>query len=117
VAPAPIDSSGCCLRKRNNIAGLSCLRATRGLQSILEKTQAEYRANQTQLPELPFEQQNPLCSQLPGVHERVMRIVGKEITTDPQILMLLGKRNAKERLASLLLSLSSRYKKTPFVPR
>lgn len=46
-----------------------------------------------------------------------MRIVGKEITTDPQILMLLGKRNAKERLASLLLSLSSRYKKTPFVPR
>lgn len=61
--------------------------------------------------ELPFEQLNTLCSQLPGVHEQLMHIVGKEITSDQQMLMLLGKRNAEERLASFLLSLSSRYKK------
>ncbi len=61
--------------------------------------------------ELPFDQLNTLCSQLPGVHDQIMRIVGKEIATDQQMLMLLGKRNAEERLASFLLSLSSRYKK------
>jgi len=66
--------------------------------------------------ELPFDQLNRLCSQLPGMHDQIMRIVGKEITTDQQMLMLLGKRNAEERLASFLLSLSSRYKKRGLSP-
>jgi len=70
----------------------------------------------TSICELPFDQLNPLCSELPGVHEQIMRIVGKEITTDHQMLMLLGKRNAEERLASFLLSLSSRYKKRGLSP-
>jgi len=65
----------------------------------------------TSVCELPFDQLTALCSQLPGVHEQILRIVGKEITTDQQMLMLLGKRNAEERLASFLLSLSSRFKK------
>ena len=61
--------------------------------------------------ELPFDQLNRLCNQLPGMHEQIMRIVGNEITADQHMLMLLGKRNAEERLASFILSLSSRYKK------
>jgi CRP/FNR family transcriptional regulator len=63
----------------------------------------------TSVCELPYEQLTALCSELPGVHEQLMRIVGKEITSDQQMLMLLGKRNAEERLASFLLSLSTRY--------
>jgi CRP/FNR family transcriptional regulator len=66
--------------------------------------------------ELPFEQLNQLCSQLPGMHEQIMRIAAKEITIDQQMLMLLGKRNAEERLASFILSLSSRYKKRGLSP-
>jgi len=65
----------------------------------------------TSVCELPFDQLAELCCQLPGVHAQIMRIVGKEITTDQQLLMLLGKRNAEERLASFLLSLSARYKR------
>jgi CRP/FNR family transcriptional regulator len=65
----------------------------------------------TSVCELPFDRLAELCSELPGVHEQIMRIVGKEITTDQQMLMLLAKRNAEQRLASFLLSLSSRYKK------
>jgi len=65
----------------------------------------------TSVCKLPFDQLAELCSRLPGVHEQIMRIVGKEITTDQQMLMLLGKRNAEERLASFLLSLSSRFKR------
>ena len=65
----------------------------------------------TSVCELPYDQLNTLCSQLPGMHDQIMRIVGKEITADQQMLMLLGKRNAEERLASFLLSLSTRYKR------
>jgi CRP/FNR family transcriptional regulator, anaerobic regulatory protein len=65
----------------------------------------------TSVCELPYEQLTVLCSELPGIHDQLMRIVGKEITTDQQMLMLLGKRNAEERLASFLLSLSTRYQR------
>jgi len=59
--------------------------------------------------ELPFNQLEELCHQLPGLQKQMMRLVGKEISSDQHMLMLLGKRNAEERLASFLLSLSSRY--------
>jgi CRP/FNR family transcriptional regulator len=39
-----------------------------------------------------------------------MRVVGKEITADQRMLLLLGKRSAEERLATFLLSLSKRYR-------
>jgi CRP/FNR family transcriptional regulator, anaerobic regulatory protein len=38
-----------------------------------------------------------------------MRIAAKEISAEQQMLMQLGKRTAEERLASFLLSLSSRF--------
>ena len=74
-------------------------------------TSASVALETTSVCELPFDQLAALCSQLPGVHDQIMRIVGKEIAADQQMLMLLGKRNAEERLASFLLSLSSRYKR------
>ena len=61
--------------------------------------------------ELPLDKLTTLCNELPGMHEQIMRIVGKEITTDQEMLILLGKHNAEERLASFLLSLSLRYQK------
>ena len=70
----------------------------------------------TSVCELPYDRLNSLCKQLPGMHDQIMRIVGKEITADQQMLMLLGKRNAEERLASFLLSLSTRYKKRGLSP-
>lgn len=60
--------------------------------------------------ELPFDQLEELCHKLPGLQKQMMRLLGKEISSDQHMLMLLGKRNAEERLASFLLSLSSRYK-------
>ena len=59
---------------------------------------------------LPYDQLETLCQDLPSLHRQVMRIVGKEISSYHQMLMLLGKRSAEERLASFLVSLSSRYK-------
>jgi len=60
---------------------------------------------------IPLDQLSTLCNELPGMYDRILGIVGMEITTDQEMLMLLGKYSAEERLASFLLSLSSRYKK------
>jgi len=60
--------------------------------------------------ELPFNRLEELCHSLPGLQKQMMRLLGKEITSDQQLLMLLGQRSAEERLASFMLSLSMRYK-------
>lgn len=60
--------------------------------------------------ELPYDSLESLCNRLPGLTRQIMRVASKEITSDQQLLMQLGKRTAEERLASFLLSLSSRYK-------
>lgn len=61
--------------------------------------------------ELPFSRLEGLCGELPGLHKQMMNVLGREITSDQHMLMLLGKRTAEERLASFLLSLSTRYMK------
>jgi len=60
--------------------------------------------------ELPFNRLEELCHKLPGLQKQMMRLLGKEITSDQHMLMMLGQRSAEERLASFLLSLSTRYK-------
>jgi CRP/FNR family transcriptional regulator len=59
---------------------------------------------------LPFLQLEELCRTLPSLYRQVMRVVGKEVTSDHEMLMLLGKRSAEERLATFLVSLSGRFK-------
>jgi CRP/FNR family transcriptional regulator len=61
--------------------------------------------------ELPFSKLEGLCHDLPGLQKQMLNVVGREITSDQHMLMLLGKRTAEERMASFLLSLSTRYHK------
>jgi CRP/FNR family transcriptional regulator len=58
--------------------------------------------------EIPFGRLEELSSQLPSLQRRFFQIMGNEITKDQQMLTLLGKNSAEERVASLLLSISSR---------
>jgi len=58
--------------------------------------------------ELPLEQLELLCHKLPGLQRQMRRIMGKEVSKDHKLLLLLGKMTADERLASFLLSLSAR---------
>lgn len=59
---------------------------------------------------MPYNRLEELCQILPSLHRQMMRVVGKEISSDHRMLLLLGKRSAEERLAAFLLSLSTRYK-------
>ncbi len=58
--------------------------------------------------ELPLDQLETLCHKLPGLQKQMRRIMGKEVSKDHKLLLLLGKMTADERLASFLLSLSTR---------
>ena len=58
--------------------------------------------------ELPINQLESLCAELPGLQKQLRRIMGKEVSNDHKMLLLLGKMTAEERLASFLLSMSAR---------
>jgi CRP/FNR family transcriptional regulator len=59
--------------------------------------------------ELPLSELNELCSEIPGLQLQMMRVLGKEITSDHDKILSLGHRSAKGRIAGFLLTLSRRY--------
>ena len=59
--------------------------------------------------ELPLADLNELCSQIPSLQAQVMRIIGSQIVSDHDKIVLLGNRSAREKMATFLLMLSQRY--------
>lgn len=59
--------------------------------------------------EIPFSQLERLSHQLPNLQSRFFAIMGNEIVKDQHIHTLLSSYTAEQRLASFLLSLSTRY--------
>ena len=66
--------------------------------------------------EIPFSQLEKLSHQLPNLQSRFFSIMGNEIVKDQQIHTLLSSYTAEQRLASFLLSLSSRYARCQLSP-
>jgi CRP/FNR family transcriptional regulator len=68
----------------------------------------------TTVCEMPFGQLEELCAEIPGLQHQLLRLMSKEILADSELLTLLGKKAADQRLAALLFSLSMRYKQRGF---
>ncbi|MBU0501072.1 MAG: fumarate/nitrate reduction transcriptional regulator Fnr [Gammaproteobacteria bacterium] len=66
--------------------------------------------------ELPFGQLEELAQVIPSLQHQLFRLLSKEIAEEGKMLTLLGKKNAEERLASFLMSLSCRFKRRGFSP-
>ena len=58
--------------------------------------------------EIPFNRLEELSLQLPSLQRHFFQLMSREITQEQQIITLLGKSSAEARIASLLLSISSR---------
>ena len=58
--------------------------------------------------EIPFSRLEDLSLQLPSLQRHFFQLMSKEITSDQQLITLLSKNSADERIASLLLSISTR---------
>lgn len=61
--------------------------------------------------EIPFERVEGLATEIPGLQRHLFRIMSLEISEDEQLLVLLSKRSAEERIAALLLGLSARFRR------
>lgn len=64
--------------------------------------------------ELPLDSLNELAGKVPALQSQLIRIVGREIATDHDKIILLGHRTAREKMATFLLMLSQRYKALGF---
>jgi CRP/FNR family transcriptional regulator len=52
-----------------------------------------------------------ISSQLPNFQDQLLRLVSRELSTENKLLLTINKRNAEERMATFLVSLSSRFHK------
>jgi len=66
--------------------------------------------------EIPFARLEELSSSIPSLQHQMYRLLSKEIGHDTEMLLLLGKKSAEERLASFLLSMSRRLRKRGLCP-
>jgi CRP/FNR family transcriptional regulator, anaerobic regulatory protein len=59
--------------------------------------------------EIPFDNLDKLTNTMPKLRKQILRMMSGEIKTDQEMLMLLNHKNAEQRLASFILSLSQRF--------
>lgn len=68
----------------------------------------------TSLCEIPFSQLEELGNRFRGLQHHLLRLMSKEIIREENMLMLLGKMSAEQRLASFLLSIAARFRQRGF---
>ena len=72
--------------------------------------------DRTSVCEIPFEKLEELAGKIPSLQHHFFHLMSKEIQDSQQLSMLLSKNSAEERIASLLLSLSSRFRRRRLSP-
>lgn len=68
----------------------------------------------TTVCEIPLNQLESLADDLPDLRKQLMRTMGTEIRHDQNMMLLLSKKNAEERVASFLLDIAQRYSRRGF---
>lgn len=63
---------------------------------------------------LPFESLEDLSGEIKNLRKQLLRIMSHEIMDDQELLLLLSRKNAAERMAAFILSLSVRFKQRGF---
>lgn len=95
---------------RAQVTGIHLPGELLGIDAISEDvhpTSAEALEN-SEVCEIPFTALEVLAQQIPGLQHQLMRLMSREIVRDNEMLMLLGRMTADERLAACLLSFSRR---------
>ncbi|MDY4593730.1 MAG: FNR family transcription factor [[Pasteurella] aerogenes] len=67
--------------------------------------------------EIPFDILDDLSGKMPKLRQQIMRLMSNEIKTDQEMILLLSKMNAEERLAAFIQNLSRRYSARGFSAR
>lgn len=81
------------------------------------RTTSEARVLETTMVcEVPLDVLKTYCEQAPSVREEVIKVMSNEILDNQELMLLLGKKNAEERLATFLLGFSRRFQKRNYSP-
>ncbi|WP_067566574.1 FNR family transcription factor [Candidatus Doolittlea endobia] len=67
--------------------------------------------------EIPFEHFDDLFGKIPNLRQKIMRLMSSKIKSQQDMLLLLSKKNAEERLAAFIYKLSYRFAQRGFSPR
>ncbi|GAA5217767.1 FNR family transcription factor [Corallincola platygyrae] len=67
--------------------------------------------------EIPFETLDDLSGSMPKLRHQVMRLMSNEIVGDQEMIVLLSKKSAEERLGAFIYSLSRRFGERGFSPK
>ncbi len=59
--------------------------------------------------EIPYNNLDTLSNTMPKLKKQVLRLMSNEIRTDQEMLTLLNRKNAEQRVATFLVNLSDRY--------
>ncbi len=59
--------------------------------------------------EIPYDNLDQLSNTMPKLKKQVLRLMSHEIKTDQEMLTLLNRKNAEQRVATFIVSLSERY--------
>lgn len=57
---------------------------------------------------MPTHKLEDLCATLPSLQKQIRRIMGKEVSEEHKMLLMLGQMSAEEKIATFLLSISRR---------
>ncbi len=63
----------------------------------------------TEVCEIPYDKLEELAHEVQGLQHQLFKILSREIVNDSELLLMLGKMNAEERLAACILSFSNRF--------
>ncbi|MDG2914568.1 FNR family transcription factor [Bisgaard Taxon 10/6] len=67
--------------------------------------------------EIPYDILDDLTGKMPKLRQQMMRLMSSEIQSDQEMILLLSKMNAEERLAAFIYNLSKRYSARGFSSR
>ncbi len=65
----------------------------------------------TMVCEVPIEVLEGYSKQIPSIRQQMLKILSREIIDNQELMLLLGKKNAEERLATFLLNISERFRR------
>ena len=75
-----------------------------------QKYQSYTQALETSMVcEIPYDTLDNMSAQLPSLRRQMMRMMSQEISDDQNLMMLLNKRTAEERISHFILHLSGRF--------
>jgi CRP/FNR family transcriptional regulator len=87
-----------------------------GLEGLadMELTSTATAIESSTVCEIPEQDFDKLCQTNSGLRKSFMRVVSKEISNEQRMMVSLGQMKSDEKLASFLISLSSRFKQRGF---